>query len=140
MIKIKDVPSFCIELEHGANRAYGSCYMRRPPARHLKQKRIRSCLACHHLKNAISPKNFTFAKAQTSPANRYKRPHVQIVAAILTIVVKRKVQCEACRSSYRQKGAMLQYFVCNKNATKVRKMTFFLRAKQSLKEKHLRLG
>ena len=32
-----------------------------------------------------------------------------------------------------KKGTMLQYFICNKNAIKVRKMPFFLRAKQGLK-------
>jgi len=35
--------------------------------------------------------------------------------------------------SYNQEGAILQYFICNKNAIRVRKMPLFLRAKQGLK-------
>ena len=35
--------------------------------------------------------------------------------------------------SYNQEGAILQYFICNKNAIKVRKMPLFLHARQGLK-------
>lgn len=55
---------------------------------------------------------------------------MKMIAAILTIIMKRKIQ-EACEVSYKvsynQKGTstMLQYFICNKNAVKIRKMSFF---------------
>ena len=60
----------------------------------------------------------------------YKNIHMKMIAAILTIIMKRKIQ-EACEVSYKvsynQKGTstMLQYFICNKNAVKIRKMSFF---------------
>jgi len=36
-------------------------------------------------------KNLFFAKIQTTLTNGYKKSHIQIVVAILTIVIKRKI-------------------------------------------------
>ena len=66
--------------------------------------------------------------------NKCGKIHIQIVAVIMIIVIKRKIQKEASRPSYKQKGAILQYFICDKNTIKVGKMPFFLDAKQSLND------
>ena len=52
-----------------------------------------------------------------------------MVAKILTLVMKRKIRWTRRRLSHNQKGAKVQYAICN---IKVRKMLFFLRAKQGL--------
>ena len=64
--------------------------------------------------------NLVFTKTQAPLNYIHKKTDIQIVATFLTIVMKRKIQQEACKLGYNQKCAMLQYFICNKNAIKVK--------------------
>lgn len=68
----------------------------------------------------------------------YKKILAQIVAPILTVVMERKILQKAYNLSHNQKGVILQYFICNKSATRARKMAFSCAANRAQRQEKIK--